>query len=223
MPDGGFTKESPERGVGKICDLAFGYSGALGAWRKFEPDKFSDAEVEEFKIGWRAAHPKIVEFWRAIDRAAWTAVRDRGRVVQCYCVAFKCVGAFLQLKLPSGRKISYPNPRIKVVSPREQVVLFSDNAAGQFVDCRHGLGAYAATWTENVVSEISRDLQFEAMQRIEAAGYSIVFHCHDEIIVEAPEGAANTGRIHPPHDATPNWAAGLPITAGMWSGVRYCK
>ena len=119
-------------------------------------------------------------------------MRDRGRVVQCYCVAFKCTGAFLQLKLPSGRKISYPNPRIKVVSPREQVVLFSDNAAGQFVDCRHGHGAYGATWTENIVSGIARDLLFEAMQRVEAAGYPIVFHCHDEIIAEVPEGSADT-------------------------------
>ena len=122
-------------------------------------------------------------------------MRDRGRVVQCYCVAFKCTGAFLQMKLPSGRKISYPNPRIKVVSPREQVVLFSDNAAGQFVDCRHGHGAYAATWTENIVSGISRDLLFEAMLRIEAAGYPIVFHCHDEIIAEEPENSVDTSLV----------------------------
>ena len=114
VPDGSFTKELPERGVGKTCDLAFGYMGALGAWRKFEPEKFTDEEVEKFKAEWRAAHPKIVELWHALDRAAWTAVRERGRVVRCGCVAFKCTGAFLQLKLPSGRKISYPNPRIKV-------------------------------------------------------------------------------------------------------------
>lgn len=81
--DGSFIKESPERGVGKTCDLAFGYMGALGAWRKFEPDKFSDEEVDKFKVEWRAAHPKIVELWHALDRAAWTAVRDRGRVVRC--------------------------------------------------------------------------------------------------------------------------------------------
>jgi DNA polymerase bacteriophage-type len=223
VPDGSFTKESPERRVGKTCDLAFGYSGALGAWRKFEPDKFTDIEVEKFKVEWRAAHPRIVEFWHAIDRAAWTAVRERGRVVQCGCVAFKCAGAFLQLKLPSGRKISYPNPRIKVINPREQVVLFSDNAAGRFVDCRHGRGAYAATWTENVVSGISRDLLFEAMQRIEAAGYPIVFHCHDEIIAEVPEGFVDTEEFTRLMTQVPSWASGLPIAAGVWTGPRYCK
>ena len=223
VPDGSFMKESPERGVGKICDLAFGYMGALGAWRKFEPEKFTDEEVEKFKSEWRAAHPKIVELWHALDRAAWTAVRERGRVVQCGCVAFKCSGAFLFLRLPSGRKISYPNPRIKIISPREQVVIFSDNAAGQFTDCRHGHGAYGGTWTENVVSGISRDLLVEAMQRIEAAGYPIVLHCHDEIVAEVPEGLANTEEFTHLMTQVPSWASGLPIAAGVWSGPRYCK
>ena len=58
VPSGTYTKDSPERSVGKTCDLAFGYQGGLNAWRKFEPDKFTDAEVETFKTEWRAAHPE---------------------------------------------------------------------------------------------------------------------------------------------------------------------
>ena len=46
VPDGSFTKTSPERNVGKTCDLAFGYQGGLNAWRIFEPGKFTDDEVE---------------------------------------------------------------------------------------------------------------------------------------------------------------------------------
>ena len=224
VPDGSFTKRiARARRRENLRSRVSAISGALGAWRKFEPEKFTDEEVEKFKTEWRAAHPRIVEFWHAIDRAAWTAVRERGRVVQCGCVAFKCTGAFLQLKLPSGRKISYPNPRIKVVSPREQVVLFSDNAAGQFTDCRHGHGAYGGTWTENIVSGISRDLLVEAMQRIEAAGYPIVLHCHDEIVAEVPEGSADTEEFARLMTQVPSWASGLPIAAGVWSGHRYCK
>jgi DNA polymerase len=48
VPSGSYTKGSPERSVGKTCDLAFGYMGGLGAWRKFEPDRFTDQEVEKF-------------------------------------------------------------------------------------------------------------------------------------------------------------------------------
>jgi DNA polymerase len=70
VPAGSYTKDSPERNIGKTCDLAFGYAGGLGAWRKFQPDQFSDQEVETFKNEWRAAHPAIKRFWHKIDRAA---------------------------------------------------------------------------------------------------------------------------------------------------------
>src|SRR5262249_37092274 len=53
VPDGSYNAESPERKVGKTCDLAFGYQGGLNAWHKFEPDRFTDAEVEQFKQDWR--------------------------------------------------------------------------------------------------------------------------------------------------------------------------
>ena len=88
--------------------------GGVGAWRKFQPDKFTDDEVQTFKNEWRAAHPATVEFWHDIDRAAVLAVRERGRAVQCGRIELQSTGAFLQLQLPSGRKISYPQPRIIV-------------------------------------------------------------------------------------------------------------
>jgi DNA polymerase len=222
VPDGTYTKDSPERAVGKTCDLAFGYSGGLTAWRKFEPDKFADAEVEQFKKEWRAAHPVIKRFWHDIDRAAWAAVRDRGKVVQCGPVAFKCNGTFLQLKLPSGRKLSYPQPRI-IGDEYKQSVVFADNSAGQFQDCRHGQGAYGGLWTENVVSAIARDLLAEAMQRIEAAGYSIVLHVHDEIVADVPIGFGGTEEFTQLMTRKPAWALDLPIAASAWSGPRYCK
>jgi DNA polymerase len=222
-PAGTYTKQSPERGVGKTCDLAFGYSGGLAAWRKFEPDRFSDIEVETFKNEWRAAHPNIKRFWYDVDRAAWTAVRERGRVVRCGQVAFRNNGAFLHLKLPSGRKISYPNPRIKAEDEQHQSVVFSDNASGQFKDCRGGLGAYGGLWTENVVSGIARDLLADAMLRVEAAGYPIVLHVHDEVVAEVPEGFGSLEQFTHLMTRKPAWALDLPIAASAWRGPRYCK
>jgi DNA polymerase len=222
-PAGTFTRDSPERGVGKTCDLAFGYMGGLGAWRKFEPDRFTDAEVAQFKQDWRSAHPNIKRFWRDIDRAAWIAARERGRAVRCGPVAFKSVGAFLHLTLPSGRTISYPNPRIRVEDERHQSVLFSDNAAGQFTDCRHGLGAYGGTWTENIVSGIARDLLADAMLRIEVAGYPIILHVHDEIVAEVLLGFGSRDEFTQLMTRKPTWALDLPIAAEAWRDSRYCK
>ena len=145
----------------------------------------TDAEVEQFKREWRAAHPAIVKFWYAVDRAAWTAVRERGRVVRCGPVAFKSNGAFLQLKLPSGRKISYPQPRI--------------------------------------VSGIARDILAEAMIRIEAAGYPIVLHVHDEIVAEVPLGTGSREEFTRLMTRRPAWALDLPIAASAWRDSRYTK
>jgi DNA polymerase bacteriophage-type len=222
-PPGTYTKDSPERSIGKTCDLAFGYMGGLGAWRKFEPEKFSDQEVETFKKEWRAAHPTIKRFWHDIDRAAWTAVHERGRVVSRGRVAFKCSGAFLFLKLPSGRKISYPNPRILIEDEHHQSVVFSDNTAGQFTDCRHGKGAYGGLWTENVVSGIARDILVEAMFRVEAAGYQIVLHVHDELVAEVLQSFGSEQEFVHLMTRRPAWALDLPIAASAWSGPRYCK
>src|SRR6516165_6980419 len=220
VPSGSYTKDSPERNVGKTCDLAFGYMGAINAWRKFEPERFTDDEVKNFNAEWRAAHPAIKRFWYNIDRAALTAVRERGRVTRCGPIAFKSTGAFLLLKLPGSRKLSYPQPRA-VGDEQRQHVMFADNAAGQFCDCRNGDGAYGGLWTENVVSGIARDLLAEAMLRIEAAGYPIVLHVHDEIVAEAPEGFGSTDEFTHLMIRKPAWALDLTNAAKAWTGKRY--
>jgi DNA polymerase bacteriophage-type len=222
VKSGSYTKDSPERAVGKVCDLAFGYMGGINAWRKFEPDRFTDEEVKAFNAEWRAAHPAIKRFWYDIDRAALAAVRERGRVVRCGPTAFKSTGSFLLLKLPSGRKLSYPQPRA-VGDEQRQHIVFTDNAAGRFKDCRNGDGAYGGLWTENVVSGIARDLLAEAMLRIEAAGYAIVLHVHDEIVAEVPDGFGSLDEFTKLMIRPPAWALDLPIAAKAWSGKRYTK
>jgi DNA polymerase bacteriophage-type len=220
-PNGSFTKDDPERSVGKVADLALGYAGGPGAWRKFEPDRSED-EIKVFIRGWRQAHPNIKQLWNRLDRAAWTAVQERGRVVRCGVVRFQCNGTSLQLTLPSGRVLSYPQPRI-IGDEHEQHVVFANNAAGQFQDCRHGQGAYGGTWTENVVSGIARDLLADAMLRIEAAGYPIVLHVHDEIVAEVPKGFGSADEFTNLMTRKPAWALELPIAAKAWTGKRYCK
>jgi DNA polymerase len=126
------------------------------------------------------------------------------------------------LKLPNGRKLSYPRPRI-IGDEREQHVVFADNSAGQFKDCRHGQGAYGGTWTENVVQAIARDLLAEAMLRVEAAGYPIVLHVHDEVVAEVPIGLGSTEELTRLMVRKPAWALELPIAASAWSGSRYAK
>ena len=208
---------------GKTCDLAFGYQGGLNAWRKFEPDRFTDAEVEQFKQDWRAAHPNIKKFWYAIDRATWEAVRNREQVIRCGRLLLKCTGSYLFIKLPSGRKLAYPYPRIEIEDLQHEVVVFKDASQGQWRDCRGGNGAYGGLWTENIVSGMCRDLLATAMLRLEAAGYRVVLHVHDEIIAEVPEDFGSVEEFTRLMIASPAWALGLPIAAKAWTGPRFSK
>jgi DNA polymerase len=223
VPDGTYNDKSPERKVGKVCDLAFGYQGGLNAWRKFEPDRFTDVEVEQFKLDWRAAHPNIKRFWYAIDRATWEAVRNREHVIRCGRLLLKCTGAYLFIKLPSGRKLAYPYPRIEIEDLQHEVVVFKDASAGQWRDCRGGNGAYGGLWTENIVSGIARDLLAGAMLRLEHAGYTIVLHVHDEAVAEVPEDFGSIEEFTRLMTQRPSWALDLPIAAKAWTGQRFNK
>jgi len=223
LPEGTVIPGSRERAFGKIGDLACGYQGGENAIEKFAPGIFSKQERERIKTEWRAAHPAICKFWYAIDRAAWTAVQERGRVVNCGRVAFKCSGNFLLLKLPSGRKLAYPFARPKLLDPQHGAVVFADSSDGQFRDCRNGNGAYGGVWTENIVSGIARDLLAEAMLRIETTGYWIALHVHDELVCEVPVGFGSTDEFTRLMTQRPSWALDLPIAANAWTGSRYCK
>ena len=79
----------------------------------------------------------------------------------------------------------------------------------------------AAIWTENIVQAISRDLLADAMQRVEAAGYPIVLHVHDEIVAEVPEGFGSTEEFTRIMTRAPSWALTLPIAAKAWAGPRF--
>jgi DNA polymerase bacteriophage-type len=223
LHEGSIKPGSRERIFGKTGDLACGYQGGENAIEKFAPGVFNKAEREQIKTEWRAAHPAVCKFWYAVDRAAWTAVRERGRVVACDPIVFKCAGNFLLLKLPSGRKLAFPFARTKLLDSQHGSVIFADNSDGQFRDCRNGAGAYGGLWTENIVSAIARDLLAEAVLRLEAAGYPIVLHVHDEIVCEVPEGFSSTDEFTRLMTQRPSWALDLPIAASAWTGSRYCK
>jgi DNA polymerase len=130
---------------------------------------------------------------------------------------------FLFIKLPSGRKLAYPFPRIEIKDLEHEVVVFKDASFGQWRDCRGGNGAYGGLWTENIVSGISRDLLAAALIRIERAGYRVVLHVHDEIICEVPIGFGSNEEFKNLMIVSPSWAHGLPIAAKSWFGPRFCK
>jgi hypothetical protein len=218
------------RKFGKTADLAFGYQGGAGAYKNFAPkdDTASEAQIQGFKLAWRRRHPQIEQFWRGIDRAAIAAVNRAPEVIRYGRLTLQVKtlddASFLLITLPSGRRLSYPFPKVIIAGRYSQpAVAFMDNAQGRWIPCRGGEGAYGGTWTENIVSGIARDLLSAAMQRLEAAGYRIVLHVHDEIVCELEDGIGSLEEFKALIEQLPDWAEGLPVAAKVRNGPRFAE
>jgi DNA polymerase len=221
--------EETARAKGKICDLAFGYQGGRGSYANFatEDDIATEAEIEAFKQAWRDRHPEICRFWKGIERAAINALHRSPQVIHYGRLTLQCdrrAGLrYLFITPPVGRTLSYPQVSLIRGKFDQPAVMFMDNSLGQWAEANHGRGAYGGLFTENVVSAIARDLLAAAMLRLEAAGYPVVLHVHDEIVCELPEGVGTVAEFKALIEMVPDWAEGLPIAAKVRNGPRWAE
>ena len=201
------------------------------------PDVMSvDAAIacDIIKRRWRARHPNIVRFGKALGEAAYRAVENPGQIFAIRAVKFVVHGGFLKCLLPSGRTLHYYNPRIQPV----RKVWDEEDYEGDLSITYEGMrvvegGATTRQWTrlatysgkllENCVQAVARDLLAEAMLRLEAAGYPIVLHVHDEAAAELPVGVGSLTEFNALMTQLPPWAAGWPVKVKGWEGPRYFK
>jgi DNA polymerase bacteriophage-type len=215
-----------ERQLGKCAELAAGFGGSVGAWRRIVGhDPRSDAEITASIQQWRDSHPATRQFWKDLARAIRITMRTGQPILVAPAPRPSIVATFtdgiLRLTLPSGRAITYPGARL-VPGKFEDApadVEFMDNAKGQWKPYRGWFG----TFVENCVQGIARDLLAAAIERCENCGLPVAFHCHDETIVEAPIGAISEAAFLAIMLERPPWAEGLPLGGKVHSGPHYLE
>lgn len=186
VPKESVKKGTPERQKGKIMELALGYGGGPSALLAFGADKLGlePEQLQELVDRWRAASPKITAMWRACEKAAKAAIRCPGKAYRLKngCTYLRDRDA-LRLILPSGRRLSYWGAWLDEDSG-------SIRFMGQNQTTRkwERMETWGGRLVENIVQAYARDILAEAILRLEAAGFPVVFSVHDECIVEAPEG-----------------------------------
>ena len=173
------------RQKGKIAELACGYGGGVNALKAFGADKMglTEEEMQTIVVQWRQASPTIPRFWSDTERAAKKALETPGKAFTIPCgVKYRRDADALRCQLPSGRLLSYWDARIE----DGKIVFMGQN---QTTRKWEKTGTWGGKLVENIVQAFARDCLAVALLRLEKAGYQTVFHVHDEIVAEAPEGS----------------------------------
>ena len=173
---------------------------------------------DAFKRAWRYGHPATASFWRDLQDAARIAVQNPGRAFDCRRVSLRRDGAWLRVRLPSGRYLCYPGVRLGEGNK------LSYMGVNQYTRQWARLETYGGKLAENITQAVARDVLADNMPRVEAAGYRIVLSVHDELITEAPDTPEfNAAHLSALMATPPAWAEDLPLAAEGFEAARYRK
>ena len=196
------------RQKGKQATLSCGYGGGVGALKAMGA-KMPEEEMQPLVDAWRAANPHIVRFWNALGNAVSEVIEKHNSVRVGKVTVYRKEGHLL-IRLPGGRDLCYLSPRF--VTNR-----FGSRGIGYLAPAANGQLALQETFggklAENCTQSIARDLLAHAMLNLEAAGYPIVFHVHDEAVMEVPDGQGSAEEACRIMAIPPDWARDLPLRA----------
>ena len=230
VPVDRIAKGNPEyalRQKGKVATLALGYQGgtaaliAMGALQM----GLTEEELPDIVQRWRQANPRIKDLWYAVENAA-LAVMQTAQPQAIYGLVFALEGdllygqSFLTVKLPSGRKLYYPKPFLK------------ENQFGKLALHYYTVGQQSRKWevastyggkmTENIVQAVARDCLAVTLERIAAKHLRVVFHVHDEVIIDAPMETTVDEICDLMAEPIP-WAPGLILKGAGFESNYYMK
>jgi DNA polymerase len=215
-----------ERALGKSVILGCGFG--MGA-AKFEMTCKNNhipitTELAELAVQtYRTTNAPVPQLWKNLERAAIAATRNPGKRYAINRTTWFVRDDFLYCELPSGRRLAYYEPIIKIEATtwgHEREVLYHGSVNPKTKQWE-STGTYGGKLCENVTQAVARDIMVEAQLRTHAAGYIALISVHDELLNERTAGTIE--EFEALMTQLPSWAKDLPIKVKAWSGVRYRK
>ena len=215
------TKSSPLRQKGKIAELALGYGGGVGALMQMGAIKMglSEEELPDLVSSWRRANPSITNFWKTVEKATINAVKGIPSTIDKN-ISFKREDGILFITLPSRRKLAYVQPRIVLNRFGSEAIAY-DGVNGT-TKVWEEIETYGGKLVENIVQAVARDCLAESIKRLHNKGYKIIFHVHDEIILEVRKDVS-IEEIENIMGEEISWAKGLTLRAEGFEAQFYKK
>lgn len=206
------------RQKGKIAELALGYGGSVGALKAMGALDMGLSEDELLQLvdAWRQSNPHIVNLWWTVDRAAMETVKYK-HTTTAYGLTFSCRSGMLFITLPSGRKLAYVKPKVGTNKFGGSCITYEGVGSTKKWE---RLDSYGPKLVENIVQATARDILCYAMKNLR--DYSIVMHIHDEVVIEAKQGATLSEVCKIMSEAPP-WAKGLLLRADGYETDFYKK
>ena len=235
-------KGNPEyalRQRGKVAELALGYQGGVSAMRRMDTghnlDDLSDDEVKGIVDRWRETNSMIRDLWNIVDSAAVTVITNGGAqtirsettdaVITLACELDVITGTrYMTILLPSGRKLYYPSPEIGVNRWGNPSVSYMGQ--NQTTKRWERVETYGGKLVENIVQAIARDCLAIAIENLEAQGLHVVFHIHDEVLIDTPAWADEDTMLETVTKIMTKpipWAQMLPLNADGWVDKYFKK
>lgn len=229
-------KGNPEyelRQRGKVAELALGYQGGVGAMRTMDVghqlDGLSDDEVKDIVTRWRETNKRIRDLWYALDNAAVQVITQGGSVgINGLIIArefdYNQGTDCMTITLPSGRKLYYVSPGIGENQWGNPSISYM--GMDQKTKRWKRIETYGGKLVENCVQAIARDCLAYAIDNLEAAGLPVIFHVHDEVVIDVAPWADEDTMLKTVCDIMRQpapWAQDLPLNAEGWVGHYFKK
>ncbi len=223
VPIESIHKGSDLRQKGKVAELALGYQGGAGALVQMGAIRMGIPEDELPKLVamWRQANKNIVGYWYEVEAAAIECVESGQSQMLKHGVRFFVHKNVLFIELPSGRRLSYLRP--KLVPGKFDKMALTYQGVDQVKKQWCTLDTYGGKLVENIVQAVARDCLAHAMLKLDAAGYRIVMHVHDEVVLEMPDSAGSLEEVNAIMGVGAPWAKGLPLRADSYETRYYRK
>lgn len=211
----------PLRQKGKVAELALGYGGSVSALKSMGALNMGlkEEELQDLVDSWRSANPNVIKFWRNVERAAKNAVKNNPSYI-AKNIGFSRSLDHLFISLPSGRSLAYANPNITTNRFGSETISYYgvDGTTKQWTE----LETYGGKLVENIVQAVARDCLAECLKRLHTKGYRIIFHVHDEVIIEC-DNNTNIKEVEEVMCQSIEWAKGLKLTAAGFESLFYMK
>lgn len=216
-------KGSPEREKGKVGTLALGFQGGPQALIQMGAlnSGLTEDELPLIVDAWRKANPKIVQFWYDLQKAAIACVETGQRQTVRGCVKFSYYKDTMFITLPSGRKLSYVRPRVKIGKFDRPALSYE--GLDQEKKIWRRMDTYGGKLAENIVQAVARDCMMYAYTALEAEGYTMVMRVHDELVAEVPEDFGSVEDMEEIMSRPIPWAEGLPLASEGFQSLYYKK